>query len=206
VTSLSSRAAILAEIRRQLPVDAPLPSLDGPWIQYESPLAQFTDVLASVGGRGLAVESEHALRTEVDRIASSIEAQRVYSAVAAVGGNVAWESIDSPHDLADVDLAIAPGELAVAENAAVWVSDQTLPQRSSSRARRSFTTCTKRMRGWPIKLAAERSQRHSLAPFSPDPRRRPTSSSRSSSARTAPARSMFYLPKLVLTALKRASA
>jgi L-lactate dehydrogenase complex protein LldG len=128
---VSSRAAILADIRRQLPVDAPLPSLDGPWIQYESPLTQFTDVLASVGGRGLVIESEHALRTEVDRIASSIKAQRVYSAVAAVGGNVAWESIDSPHDLADVDLAIAPGELAVAENAAVWVSDQTLPQRSA---------------------------------------------------------------------------
>jgi L-lactate dehydrogenase complex protein LldG len=131
VTPVSSRAAILADIRRQLPVDAPLPALEGPWIQYESPLAQFVEVLTSVGGKGLVVESEDALRAEVDRIASSIKAQRIFSAVPAVAGNVAWESIDDPHDLADVDLAIAPGELAVAENAAVWVTDQSLPQRSA---------------------------------------------------------------------------
>jgi L-lactate dehydrogenase complex protein LldG len=128
---VSSRAAILAEIRRQLPVDAPLPALDGPWIQYSDPLAQFIEVLAGVGGKAIVVEGEHALRAEVDRIAASINARRIFSAVAEVAGNVAWESIDDPHDLADVDLAIAAGELAVAENAAVWVTDQSLPQRSA---------------------------------------------------------------------------
>jgi L-lactate dehydrogenase complex protein LldG len=128
---VSSRAAILADIRRQLPVDAPLPALDGPWIQYSNPLAQFVEVLASVGGKGLVVEGETALSAEVNRIATSNNAQRIFSAVPAVPGNVAWESIDDPQDVADVDLAIASGELAVAENAAVWVTDQSLPQRSA---------------------------------------------------------------------------
>ena len=32
--------------------------------------------------------------------------------------------IDSPHALADIDVAILPGEFAVAENAAVWVTDR----------------------------------------------------------------------------------
>jgi L-lactate dehydrogenase complex protein LldG len=128
---VSSRAAILADIRRQLPVDAPLPALDGPWIQYSNQLAQFVEVLASVGGKGLVVEGETALSAEVNRIATSNNAQRIFSAVPAVPGNVAWESIDDPQDVADVDLAIASGELAVAENAAVWVTDQTLPQRSA---------------------------------------------------------------------------
>jgi L-lactate dehydrogenase complex protein LldG len=131
VKQVSSRAAILADIRRQLPVDAPLPALDGPWIQYSDPLAQFVEVLASVGGKGLTVENDSALRTEVDRIANSINAQRIFSAVPTIHGSVAWEAIDDPHDLADVDLAVAPGDLAVAENAAVWVTDQSLPQRSA---------------------------------------------------------------------------
>lgn len=128
---MSSRAAILADIRRQLPVDAPLPALDGPWIQYGDPVAQFINVLVSVGGKGLVIEGENALRAEVDRIGISIDAKRIFSALPAVSGNVAWESINDPHDLADVDLAVAAGELAVAENAAVWVTDQTLPQRSA---------------------------------------------------------------------------
>jgi L-lactate dehydrogenase complex protein LldG len=38
-------------------------------------------------------------------------------------------TIDSPHALADVDVAILSGEFAVAENAAVWVTDRKLPQR-----------------------------------------------------------------------------
>jgi L-lactate dehydrogenase complex protein LldG len=34
-----------------------------------------------------------------------------------------------PHSLADVDLAILPAQFAVAENGALWVSDEQLPLR-----------------------------------------------------------------------------
>ena len=37
--------------------------------------------------------------------------------------------MDDPHALEDVDFFIAPGEFAVAENAAVWVTDQSLRHR-----------------------------------------------------------------------------
>jgi L-lactate dehydrogenase complex protein LldG len=128
---MSSREQILGDIRKQLPVDAPLPPLDGPWTRFADPRRQFLEVLATVGGRGLFVAGPHALRTEVDRIAADVHAARVFSAVpAAAAGNVPWESIDEPHDMADVDLAIVPGELAVAENAAVWVTDGELRERS----------------------------------------------------------------------------
>jgi L-lactate dehydrogenase complex protein LldG len=36
----------------------------------------------------------------------------------------------SPHALADVDVAIMPGEFAVAENGAVWVTDASVPLRA----------------------------------------------------------------------------
>lgn len=128
---MSSREQILSDIRRQLPVDAPLPALDGPWTRFADPRQQFLDVLVSVGGRGAFVTGAAALRQEVARLAAETGAKRIFSAVpAGAAGNVAWESIDEPHDLADVDLAVMPGELAVAENAAVWVTGDDVPQRS----------------------------------------------------------------------------
>jgi L-lactate dehydrogenase complex protein LldG len=131
-SAMSSREQILADIRRQLPVDAPLPVHEGPWIRFADPQQQFLETLVGVGGKGLIVKGVAALRAEVERISQSVAASRVFSAVsAATAGNVDWESIDDPYDLEDVDLAIAPGELAVAENAAVWITDQTLPQRSA---------------------------------------------------------------------------
>jgi L-lactate dehydrogenase complex protein LldG len=129
---MSSRDQILADIRRQLPVDAPLPALEGPWIRFDDPRRQFLEVLAGVGGRGEVVDGAAALRRAVERIAAEVNAARIFSAVpAAARGTVGWETIDDPHDLADVDLAVMPGELAVAENAAVWVTDALLPQRSA---------------------------------------------------------------------------
>ena len=128
----AARQQILAAIRRQLPVDAPLPSLDGPWIRYDNPQRQVLETLVAVGGRGAVVGDAADLRAQLAALIAELGAQRVFSAVpAAAPGNVPWESIDDGHDLADVDLAIVPGELAVAENAAVWVTDGVLPQRSA---------------------------------------------------------------------------
>ncbi len=130
--SHASRQQILADIRRELPVDAPLPPADGPWTRYADPRQQFFDMLVAVGGTGRAVASAQELRREVEHIAASVGARRIFSAVpAAAPGNVGWETIDDPHDLADVDLAVMPGELAVAENAAVWVTEAPVPQRSA---------------------------------------------------------------------------
>jgi L-lactate dehydrogenase complex protein LldG len=128
----SSRELILNDIRRQLPVDAPLPSHDGPWMRYTDPRQQFLEMLTSVGGRGEVVSGAPALRQALQRIIGQLKAVRIFSAVpAATDGTVGWETIDDPHDLADVDLAVMPGELAVAENAAVWVTDAAIPQRSA---------------------------------------------------------------------------
>ena len=43
----TARDQILADIRRTLPVDAPLPELAGDWIRYDDPRQQF---LAMLGG------------------------------------------------------------------------------------------------------------------------------------------------------------
>ena len=127
---MTSRDQILRDIRRSLPTDAPLPSLDGPWTRYDDPHAQFFAVLQTVGGSGRMVRDETDLRAEIDRIAATVGASHICSAVSAVSlGKVDLPATDDPHALASVDLAILPGELAVAENAAVWVTNRAVHQR-----------------------------------------------------------------------------
>jgi L-lactate dehydrogenase complex protein LldG len=46
-----------------------------------------------------------------------------------VESNFDIAATDSPHALADVDVAVLPGEFAVAENAAVWVTDRPMRHR-----------------------------------------------------------------------------
>lgn len=125
----TAREQILADIRRSLPVDTPLPELAGPWTRYDNPREKFFEILRTVGGVGQVVSGPDELRQEIERVIGEVTATRIASLVpAAHAGSLDVTAIDDPHQLADVDLAIVPGELAVAENAAVWIS-QTAPAR-----------------------------------------------------------------------------
>jgi L-lactate dehydrogenase complex protein LldG len=57
-------------------------------------------------------------------------AKKTVSCVSGVGcTNFDLEAVSDPHQLEDVDFAVLPGQLAVAENAAVWVTDEAVPHR-----------------------------------------------------------------------------
>ena len=57
-------------------------------------------------------------------------ATQVVSGVTEIVGNVDLAAVDDPHMLETVDFAIFPGEFAVAENGAVWVTDERVPHRA----------------------------------------------------------------------------
>jgi L-lactate dehydrogenase complex protein LldG len=126
----SSREQILRDIRDHLPVDSPLPSLDHSWTRYADPIEQFLEVLRGVGGLGKVIFGQAELEAEISRLVSQLDARQVCSVLPeAYRGNVDMASIDDPHELADIDLAVLPGVLAVAENAAVWITNRLVPQR-----------------------------------------------------------------------------
>jgi L-lactate dehydrogenase complex protein LldG len=128
--TMSSRDQILHDIRAHLPVDAPLPNLEHEWTRYADPTQQFLDVLRGVGGVGKVVASRAELWEDLSRLSAQLEARQICSVLPEFfPGNVDMASITDPHQLADVDLAVLPGELAVAENAAVWVTGARVPQR-----------------------------------------------------------------------------
>lgn len=128
---MSSREQILAKIRhRRLPA-APLPELQGNWIRYTDREQQFCAVLRSVGGEAILAAGAAGVLEVIQQLPCVQQAGRVASMVAAAGaGNVDLASMNDPHQLADVDVAIAPGEFAVAENGAVWVAGQAVPHRA----------------------------------------------------------------------------
>lgn len=125
-----SREAILQSIRQHLPQSSPLPEVTGPWIQFADPIAQFASVLEMIGGKCIRVPSLDSIADHLRQLPQFTSAKRTLSLVPGIEGtNVAMNTISDPHQLEDVDFAILPGEFAVAENAAVWITDNDVKHR-----------------------------------------------------------------------------
>lgn len=127
---MSAREDILGRVRRHADGDVDLPSDEGGWIVYPDPRKQFADVLASVGGKCVVVPDVTASDLYVQGVPEYASARKRCSLVPGVGSSsFDLAAVADPHELHDVDFAVLTGELAVAENGAVWVTDEGLTQR-----------------------------------------------------------------------------
>lgn len=130
-TTAEARAAMLGAVRRQPLPAQPLPELEQNWVRYDDPVAHFAEVLRSVGGRCVMVRDAEQIQRELEGLAEYASARQVCSLVPGIAAsNVDFDAIDDAHLLEAVDFAILPGEFAVAENGAVWVSDIGLKHRA----------------------------------------------------------------------------
>jgi L-lactate dehydrogenase complex protein LldG len=128
---MSSKQEILSSIRRHRIEPVEHPSLESDWITYADPRRQFAETLAGVGGRCVSVADAAALNSELEGLAAFTDSRTICSFVPGITrANVDLDAIDDPHELADVDFAVLPGKLAVAENAAVWVTDECVRHRA----------------------------------------------------------------------------
>ncbi|QOY89192.1 LutC/YkgG family protein [Paludibaculum fermentans] len=129
-TPTTSRDTILKAMRANAPQLRPLP--DPPQaIVYPNPLEHFAATLAGVGGRFLKATDEADLQLQLGSLEVFQRATRIASTVPSLPGNVDLEALKNPHELEGIDLAILPGDFAVAENGAVWVPGTNLgPQRA----------------------------------------------------------------------------
>ena len=125
-----SKPTILAAIRRHHLPEAPLPSLDQPWIEYPDARAQFVSVLESVGGRAILLPNIAAVNSALASLPTWAEAKKTVSLVDGISGNTDLSQINDPHAIEDIDFAILPGDFAVAENGAVWIDDSAVKHRA----------------------------------------------------------------------------
>ena len=128
---MSSKSEVLARIRKRLPQSTPLPDLNGPWITYADREKQFAETLTFVGGQCLTAASPEEIERAVRDLPAFATVQQIVNLVPGIGlGNADVHAVDDPHHLADVSLAILPGEFAVAENGAVWVHGENVKHRA----------------------------------------------------------------------------
>lgn len=128
---MSARDDILRSIRRQLPLSAPLPTETFAGVQYDHPVQQFLQVLESVGGQGHLLTSPDQIPNQLARQSLGTTGRLLSAVPGVLEPLFDFNSVSDPHTLADVELTILPGELAVAENAAVWIQTSSPAQRTA---------------------------------------------------------------------------
>jgi L-lactate dehydrogenase complex protein LldG len=126
---MSSREKILSQIKTNQPDYQELNTQFKFESVYENLYKKFAEVLSFVGGKAMEVNSYEEIIADVrehyhdvTNIATTISA---LSELADFSLNVT-----DPHDLEMLNLAIIEGDFAVAENAAIWVSEKQLPHRA----------------------------------------------------------------------------
>jgi L-lactate dehydrogenase complex protein LldG len=126
----SSRERILESLRKAQPPASPLPDVPPSPVRFDDLAARFVQSTTEVGGTCIRVGGLAEAAAAVRALPVTREARQIVSLVPEVlQGTLALDSVDDPHGLAGVDLAVVPGEFGVAENGAVWLTDHVLQQR-----------------------------------------------------------------------------
>jgi L-lactate dehydrogenase complex protein LldG len=126
---MSSREKILSQIKTNQPDYQELNVQFKFESVYENLYEKFAEILSFVGGKAMEVDSYEEIKADikahyhdVTNIATTIDE---LSELADFSLNVS-----DPHDLEMLNLVIIKGDFAVAENAAIWVSEKQLPHRA----------------------------------------------------------------------------
>jgi L-lactate dehydrogenase complex protein LldG len=128
---MNSRDAILRQLRRQFVASADLPDLiDGDWTRYENPTQQFVTMVRFAGGGCDVVDSMYEVGERLKRHDQFVSANRVLSLISPIPGTVDLEAAKDPHDFEDLDYVICQGQLAVAENGAIWLTEELVRHRA----------------------------------------------------------------------------
>jgi L-lactate dehydrogenase complex protein LldG len=127
---MSSKSEILKALRAGRAESAPLPELQGNWIRYDDPYAQFATMVEAVGGRCVRVANAQLIAPWLAAQPTFAAAKQFVSFVPQVAGNVQLDAIDDPHQTETVDWAVMPGQFGVAENGAIWVTDAGVRHRA----------------------------------------------------------------------------
>ena len=124
---MTSRERILAAIRQNKPLPTPLPdlpslgSIDDAVVAFAAQAEASGIRILHAEGQGLAelIATQHP------------EAKRVASTLDEMPSAVDWATLDDPHTLADLDVLVCSATLAVAENAAMWVTETQMGHRAA---------------------------------------------------------------------------
>ncbi len=125
-----SRNQILEKIRQNKPVPAPLPDIPEFFRADADAVSEFIQTVENGGGKVLPlselapwITAEHPDATLALSFAIN-PSLNLNGLPVTIIGNETLKALQSPGELNPVDLAVVPSSLGVAENGAVWVTEQ----------------------------------------------------------------------------------
>jgi len=123
------RASILKSIKKNKPELVTLPTIDLDVFHEKVDLVEtFKSNVELVGGSLRELKKNEDLDTVIKELYP--KAQRIVSQKSLSNlGSIAIEKESAAHSLENIDLAIIKGEFGVAENGAVWISENDFPVR-----------------------------------------------------------------------------
>jgi L-lactate dehydrogenase complex protein LldG len=122
---MSAREKILNAVKTNKPALTALPAIESSAvITYDDLLQQYKKTLESIGGSCLLADSNEEVLSIIRE-----ESKNKQVVIDTIGSNVDNLSQLGATSLANVDMAILKGTVAVAENAAIWLSEEQMVNR-----------------------------------------------------------------------------
>jgi L-lactate dehydrogenase complex protein LldG len=120
----SSREKILAAARANKPEETLLPTV--PSFEGDASAERFTEVLTSIGGQVIWLDGPE----QLPQVLAQLFPESRISASPLFPGTLPVDALTTTEVLADVDLAVLPGEIGVAENGAIWLPEANMMHRA----------------------------------------------------------------------------
>ncbi|CDF80778.1 YkgG family protein [Formosa agariphila KMM 3901] len=128
---MGSREQILAKIKSNKPELIDLPIIDSSVFKEEDldVIAEFIKKVEVVGGNVLKTDSNQDVITQIEATFANQNVRYSHLDETSTFNTISLESIQNPHELETLDTLVLESTLGVAENGAVWLSDNEIPVR-----------------------------------------------------------------------------
>jgi len=125
---MSTREKILAAVKQNQPPLSALPDISVFKVHEEDLVKKYSELFAGIGG---LLVSAGSLENVKDKIRKDFDqSKRILTNLPALSDVAELSDPEAdPHTLEDVELAIIEARLAVAENGAVWLTEDVMGQR-----------------------------------------------------------------------------
>lgn len=126
---MTSRERILSDVLKNQPDALPLPDLSVFKGVTSNIVREYADMFTAIGGTAVTADDLNSVRKLIGE-QFDLSRRTITTLPALADNEIAMYSPDvDPHSFADVELAVISAHLAVAENGAVWVTEEVMGQR-----------------------------------------------------------------------------
>ena len=125
---MSTREKILAAVLENQPELTPLPDIRKFVGNRENIIEKYMNTFTGIGGKVLLVEGTAEIKAYIDENFGG--SGRIITTLPELSGTAElYSSAVDPHSFEDVELSVIKAHFAVAENGAVWLTEQLMGQR-----------------------------------------------------------------------------